>query len=77
MTRDFAKYWRKGRRKTTLARVAAAGRAGRTRAAWAFPDGKKSTLMLAAAKLRRPAGTKWVTQHYRDLNRLAEAHEAA
>jgi hypothetical protein len=40
------------------------------------PDGK-SARMLAAAKLRHVAGTKWGTRRYLDMNRLAEASEAA
>lgn len=48
----------------------------RTRAVGAFPDGK-SALMLAAARLRHVAGTKWGTRRYLDMNRLAEASEAA
>jgi hypothetical protein len=42
----------------------------------AFPDGK-SALMLAAARLRHVAGTKWGTRRYLDMNRLAETSEAA
>jgi putative transposase len=41
----------------------------RTRAVGAFPDGK-SALMLAAARLRHVAGTKWGTRRYLDMNRL-------
>src|SRR4030095_7197301 len=48
----------------------------RTRAVGTFPDGK-SALMLAAARLRHVAGTKWGTRRYMDMNRLAEASEAA
>ena len=48
----------------------------RTRAVGAFPDGK-SALMLAAARLRHVAGTKWGTRRYLDMNRLSEASEAA
>ena len=48
----------------------------RTRAVGAFPDGK-SALMLAAARLRHVAGTKWGTWRYMDMDRLAEASEAA
>jgi hypothetical protein len=48
----------------------------RTRAVGAFPDGK-SALMLAAAHLRHVAGTKWGTRRYLDMNRLADASEAA
>jgi len=48
----------------------------RTRAVGAFSDGK-SALMLAAARLRHVVGTKWGTRRYLDMNRLAEASEAA
>ena len=48
----------------------------RTRAVGAFPDGK-SALMLAAARLRHVAGSKWGTRRYMDMNRLAEVSEAA
>jgi putative transposase len=48
----------------------------RPRTVGAFPDGK-SALMLAAARLRYVAGTKWGTRRYLDMNRLAEASEAA
>ena len=48
----------------------------RTRVVGAFPDGK-SALLLAAARLRHVAGTKWGTHRYLDMNRLAEASEAA
>lgn len=48
----------------------------RTRAVGAFPNGKPA-LMLAAARLRDVAGTKWDTRRYLDMNRLAEASEAA
>jgi putative transposase len=47
------------------------------RAVGAFPDGK-SALMLASARLLcYMAGTKWGTRLYLDMNRLAEASEAA
>src|SRR5581483_11058339 len=48
----------------------------RTRAVGAFPDGK-AALKLAAARLRHVAGTKWGTRRYMDMDRLAEASEAA
>ncbi len=46
------------------------------RAVGAFPDGK-SALMLAAPCLRHVASSKWGTRSYMDMNRLAEASEAA
>ena len=42
----------------------------------AFPDGN-SALMLAAARLRHVAGTRWGMRRYLDRNRLTEASEAA
>ena len=33
--------------------------------------------MLAAARLRHVAGSKWGTRRYMDMNRLAETSEAA
>jgi putative transposase len=41
----------------------------------AFPDGK-SALMLAAARLRHVAGTKWGLRRYLDMNRVTEAVDA-
>jgi putative transposase len=37
----------------------------------------ESVLMLAVARLRHVAGTKWGTRRYLDMNRLSEASEAA
>jgi putative transposase len=37
----------------------------------AFPDGQ-SALMLAAARLRHLAATKWGTKRYLQMDRLAE-----
>ena len=48
----------------------------RTRAVGAFPD-SKSAPMLAAARLRHVAGSKWSTRRYLDMNRLAEKSVAA
>jgi len=36
-----------------------------------FPDGN-SALMLAAARLRHIAGTKWGTRRYMNMDRLRE-----
>ena len=44
----------------------------RTRVVGAFPDGE-SALMLAAARLRHIAGTKWGTKKYLSMERFAEA----
>src|SRR6266481_72885 len=43
---------------------------------YAFPR-DKSALMLAAARLRHVAGTRWGTRRFMDMNRLPEASEAA
>ena len=43
----------------------------RTLAVGAFPDGKPAVM------LRHVVGTKWGTRRYLDINRLAEACEAA
>jgi putative transposase len=43
----------------------------RTRVVGAFPDGR-SALMLAAARLRHIAGTRWGARRYLDMNRLKE-----
>ena len=43
----------------------------RTRVVGAFPDGK-SALMLAAARLRHVAGTKWGVRRYLDMNRMPQ-----
>jgi putative transposase len=41
----------------------------RTRVAGSFPDGQ-SALMLAAARLRHIAGTKWGERRYLDMTKL-------
>jgi len=68
-------HWRSLRTNNPLERLLREVRR-RTRAVGAFPDGK-SALMLAAARLRHVASTKWGTRRYLDMNRLAEASEAA
>src|SRR5579859_6693157 len=68
-------HWRSLRTNNPLERILREVRR-RTRAVGAFPDGK-SALMLAAARLRHVAGTKWGTRRYLDMNRLSEASEAA
>jgi putative transposase len=68
-------HWRSLRTNNPLERLLREVRR-RTRAVGAFPDGK-SALMLAAARLRHVAGTKWGTRRYLDMNRLTEASEAA
>jgi len=39
-----------------------------------FPDGR-SALMLAAARLRYIAGTKWGTRRYMNMERLKELQQ--
>ena len=68
-------HWRSLRTNNPLERILREVRR-RTRAVGAFPDGK-SALMLAAARLRHVAGTNWGTRRYLDMNRLAQASEAA
>jgi transposase-like protein len=68
-------HWRSLRTNNPLERILREVRR-RTRAVGAFPDGR-SALMLAAARLRHVAGTKWGTRRYLDMNRMAEASEAA
>jgi putative transposase len=68
-------HWRSLRTNNPLERILREVRR-RTRAVGAFPDGK-SALMLAAARLRHVAATKWGTRRYLDMNRLTEASEAA
>ena len=43
----------------------------RSRVVGSFPDGQ-SALMLAAARLRYIAGTKWDTRRYMNMDRLKE-----
>jgi putative transposase len=43
----------------------------RTRVVGAFPDGR-SALMLAAARMRHIAGSRWGARRYLDMNRLKE-----
>jgi putative transposase len=68
-------HWRCLRTNNPLERILRKVRR-RTRAVGAFPDGK-SAPMLASARLRHVAGTRWGTRRYPDMNRLAEASEAA
>jgi putative transposase len=68
-------HWRSLRTNNPLERILREVRR-RTRAVRAFPDGK-SALMLAAARLRHVAATKWGTRRYLDMKRLSETSEAA
>jgi hypothetical protein len=44
----------------------------RTRVVGAFPDGGKSALMLAAARLRHIAGTQWGAKRYLKMDLLRD-----
>jgi len=70
-------HWRQIRTNNPLERITREIRR-RTRVAGAFPDGK-SALMLAPARLRHIAVTKWVTRHYlrTDLKDIGTAQPAA
>jgi transposase-like protein len=63
-------HWRRIRTNNPLERIIREIRR-RTRVVGAFPDGN-SALMLAAARLRHIAGTKWGTKRYLDMDRLRE-----
>ena len=63
-------HWRRIRTNNPLERIMKEIRR-RTRVVGAFPDGE-SALMLAAARLRHIAGTKWGTKKYLNMNRLRE-----
>ena len=64
-------HWRRIRTNNPLERIMKEIRR-RTRVVGAFPDGE-SALMLAAARLRHVAGTKWGTRKYLTMERLEEA----
>ena len=68
-------HWRKLRTNNPLERLLREIRR-RTRVVGCFPDGR-SALMLAAARLRHVAGTKWGTHRYMDTGLLREAEKAA
>lgn len=63
-------HWRSLRTNNPLERIIKEIRR-RTRVVGAFPDGK-SALMLAAARLRHVAGTRWGSRRYLDMDRLRE-----
>jgi transposase-like protein len=66
---DFpSEHWRSLRTNNPLERIIKEIRR-RTRVVGAFPDGQ-SALMLAAARLRHIAGTKWGTRRYLDMDKL-------
>ena len=64
------KHWRQLRTNNPLERIMREIRR-RTRVVGSFPDGH-SALMLATARLRHIAGTKWGTRRYMDMRHLAE-----
>jgi putative transposase len=63
-------HWRQLRTNNMLERIMREIRR-RTRVVGCFPDGN-SALMLAAARLRHIAGTKWGTKQYMNMKRLEE-----
>ena len=63
-------HWRRIRTNNMLERLMREIRR-RTRVVGCFPDGN-SALMLAAARLRHVAGTKWSTYRYLNMGRLKE-----
>jgi len=64
------KHWRQLRTNNPMERIMREIRR-RTRVVGSFPDGN-SALMLATARLRHIAGTKWGTRRYMDMQHLAE-----
>ena len=64
------KHWRQLRTNNPLERIMREIRR-RTRVVGSFPDGN-SALMLATARLRHIAGTRWSTRRYLDMNHLYE-----
>ena len=65
-----AEHWRQIRTNNPLERLMREIRR-RTRVVGCFPDGQ-SALMLAAARLRHIAGTRWGTKRYMSMTRLDE-----
>jgi len=63
-------HWRQLRTNNPLERILREIRR-RTRVVGSFPDGE-SAVMLAAARLRHVAGTKWGSKRYMDMTRLQE-----
>ena len=68
-------HWRQIRTNNPLERIMREIRR-RSRVVGCFPDGN-SALMLAAARLRHIAGTKWGTRRYMNMNRLREMQNEA
>ncbi|AQT67843.1 Transposase [Anaerohalosphaera lusitana] len=69
------KHWRQIRTNNPLERIMREIRR-RSRVVGCFPDGN-SALMLAAARLRHIAGTKWGTRRYMNMDRLREMQNEA
>ena len=65
-----SEHWRQIRTNNMLERIMREIRR-RTRVVGCFPDGN-SALMLAAARLRHIAGTKWGRRRYLNMDRLKE-----
>jgi transposase-like protein len=65
-------HWRRIRTNNMLERVMREIRR-RTNVVGCFPDGN-SALMLAGARLRHIAGTKWSTYRYLNMKRLKDQH---
>lgn len=65
-----SEHWRQLRTNNMLERIMREIRR-RTRVVGCFPDGN-SALMLAAARLRHIAGTRWGTKQYMNMKRLEE-----
>jgi putative transposase len=65
-----SEHWRQIRTNNMLERIMREIRR-RTRVVGCFPDGN-SALMLAAARLRHIAGTKWGSRQYMNMKRLEE-----
>jgi transposase-like protein len=63
-------HWHRIRTNNPLERIMREIRR-RSRVVGCFPDGN-SALMLAAARLRHIAGTRWGTRQYMNMNRLEE-----
>jgi transposase-like protein len=63
-------HWRQIRTNNPLERIMREIRR-RSRVVGCFPDGN-SALMLAAARLRHIAGTKWGTRRYMNMDRITE-----
>ncbi len=68
-------HWRQIRTNNPLERIMREIRR-RSRVVGCFPDGN-SALMLAAARLRHIAGTRWSTRRYMNMNRLREMQNEA